>query len=480
MKVLFASAEVAPYSKTGGLADVAGALPLALSPSLEHISVITPLYQDIDQTRFSLIPIGQAGQVRLGADLIPYQLYKDGDIENNLEVIFIENEELFGRKGIYTTPDGEGFSDNNQRFFFFQLVILDLLKSGRIEADILHCNDHHTGLLPALIKFYAIKISTIFTIHNFLYHGHFGYEDEMFLPSGFMDSLHKTQWGNFSALLSALDEADLINTVSPGYAKELLAGNDLDTNSFAHVLAAGDRLSGIVNGIDTSYWNPELDTLIPFNYTEQTLDRKKLNKLELLKQCGLDQDLERPLIGLVSRLVENKGFPLIVQVVGEMVKLGACFVFLGSGDPKIVEQLNQLQILYPESVAFQHGYNEPMAHLIEAGSDLFLMPSRFEPCGLNQLYSLQYGTVPLVNRTGGLSDTVTEYSEAKGTGFLMNAYDLGELRSAMHRAINLFKDTPRWLALTRRGMAQDWSWDSSAADYIKLYKSIERRGHEEV
>jgi len=479
MRVLFASAEVTPYSKTGGLADVAGALPLALAPHVDEISVISPLYADVIKKSFDLSPTGITGDILMGKDRLSYAIHKDAGGDKKVSFLFIENTEFFGRDGIYTTPDGEGFVDNNRRFFFYQLVILDLLKKQLIPADILHCNDHHTGLLPGLLKFNNLSIATIFTIHNFLYHGHFGAEDTPLLPVGFADTLNKTQWNNHSALLSGIDEADLVNTVSPGYAEELLKGIDLDSNSFAHVLAAADKFSGIVNGIDTKEWNPEHDPLIPHSYSFNDTAAKRLNKAALLSQFHLDTDLDRPLFGSVSRLVENKGFPLIIEVVDEMVKLGACFVFLGSGDPKIATRLTELATRYPGSVAFHQGYSEALAHLIEAASDVFLMPSRFEPCGLNQLYSLRYGTLPLVNQTGGLSDTVSEVQMSSGTGFVMASYDINELRSAMHRAINLYQLHDEWQNAMRRGMTQDWSWDKSAKEYLYLYQRLER-GHNET
>lgn len=474
MKILFASAEVAPYSKTGGLADVAGALPGALRQLGDEVTVITPLYADIDKTKFTIKSTNIRGSVLLGSEPYQYELYEDVDRSAGFPILFVKNSKWFDRTGIYTTPDGQGFHDNNQRFFFYQLVILDLIKQKILDVDLLHCNDHHTGLLPALFKAEEIDIPSIFTIHNFLYHGHFSKDESLLLPAHLVERLKFTQWDNHSALLTAIDEADAINTVSPGYAEELLQGIDLDVNSYAHVLAAGDRLSGIVNGIDIGYWNPEKDTHIPHHYSHEDLAGKQLNKKELLEQSGLAPDLDRPLFGLISRLVENKGFPLIMKVVNDMVKQGARFVFLGSGDPAISAGLTELSLRYPEWVAFHHGYNEPLAHLIEAGADIFLMPSRFEPCGLNQLYSLRYGTIPLVNATGGLADTVSEVEDDKGTGFLMQAYTVEELRSAMLRAMNLYREPERWKALMLRGMRQDWSWESSAGEYHQLYQSLER------
>ena len=475
MDLLFASAEVAPYSKTGGLGDVAGALPPALQNQLASVTVISPLYADINKDAFQIRSTPISGQVTLGTDIYTYTLHSAPISSALPRFVFIENEHYFGRRGIYTTSDGEGFSDNNQRFFFFQLVILDLLERNLLQADIVHCNDHHTALLPLLLKHAGLNIRTLFTIHNFLYHGHFSPEDAQLLPKGLVDLLKQTQWANYSALLEGIDHADRVNTVSPGYASELLRGVDIDVHSFAHILAAGDKFSGIVNGIDTKIWDPGQDPYLTSHYNRNDLQGKQANKQQLLIQCGFDADPSAPLFGSISRLVENKGFPLILEVIEEFVNQAVRFIFLGNGSPGIAQQLSDLSRRYPRQVYFHEGYSEALAHLIEAGSDIFLMPSRFEPCGLNQLYSLRYGTVPLVNRTGGLADTVTEVPEHQSTGFIMDAYKVSELRLAMLRALDAFRDTRTWLERIQRGMAQDWSWDRSALEYLKIYQALEGR-----
>ena len=471
MKVLFVSAEVAPYSKAGGLADVAGSLPPALHAYTDSIQILTPLYGQVNRSKYSIITTEISGTVKFGKASIAYQIHRGQVPGSEVVCLFVECDQFYARPGIYTEANGEGFPDNNERYFFFQLVILDLLLTKQLSVDILHCNDHHTGLLPALVKAFDLPIKTIFTIHNFLYHGHFSAEDIPLLPAAVADAFTKTQWDNYSALLEAIDHSDVINTVSPGYASELIQGINVDEHSFKHIQAATDKFSGIVNGIDIEYWSPEKDAFTPFHFNSENLDGKWKNKQALLEETGLGSDLRAPLIGSISRLVENKGFPLIVELLEEFVARGVKFIFLGSGAPEIADQLKSAQTKYPDHIAFDDGFNEPLAHLIESGSDMFLMPSRFEPCGLNQLYSLRYGTIPIVHRTGGLGDTVQDWQPDSGTGFVFEPYDINALRIAMNRAVDTFESKQQWSALMRRAMAEDYSWDQSAKHYLNLYKS---------
>lgn len=471
MNVAFVSAEVAPYSKAGGLADVAGSLPQALVPYVTAMQVITPLYGQIDRPKFGIIPTGIEGSITFDQLAIPYTIHHQSDASSRVETWFVECDQYFGRPGIYTAADGQGFADNNLRYFFFQLVVLDLLKKNHLKVNILHCNDHHTGLLPGLLKTVGLQIKSIFTIHNFLYHGHFSAAESTLLPKPLLSQLSKTQWGNYSALLEGIDHADAVNTVSPGYAHDLLRGDNLDEPSHKHILAAQSKFTGIVNGIDTKYWNPEIDPYTPFTFSINDLSGKLKNKQELQQRNGLDVLADMPLFGSISRLVENKGFPLIIDLLDDYVEQGAQFIFLGSGDQDIANQLREASLRHPGKIAFKDGFNEPLAHLIEAGSDLFLMPSRFEPCGLNQLYSLRYGTIPIVHQTGGLGDTVQNWEMGQGTGFVFEPYESGMLRAAMDRALDTFKLKGEWSGLIHRAMSKDFSWDQSARQYFRIYKS---------
>ena len=469
MNILFVSAEVAPYSKAGGLADVAGSLPQALAPYVDSIQVLSPLYSQIDQIKHDIRPTSITGEITLGKKIIPYSLYRTTDIDGQTQIGFIKCEQFYGRDGIYTESDGEGFADNNQRYIYFQLVVLDLISKGNLQVDVLHCNDHHTGLLPLMVKAMKRKIKTVFTIHNFLYHGHFSTDEAALLPGQTDTFLTKTQWGNYSALLEGIDHSDIVTTVSPGYALELLNGLNVDQHSLTRIRSRESNFSGIVNGIDTNYWSPELDQFTPSYFSKSDLTGKIKNKEVLLAKVGLSPDTAAPLLGSISRLVENKGFPLINVVLDEFVKLGAKFIFLGSGSPEISEQLRKASRKHPQHIAFEDGFNESLAHLIEAGCDMFLMPSRFEPCGLNQLYSLRYGTIPIVHHTGGLGDTVEPWSPDSGTGFVFEPYGINELRRTMKHALKVFESRADWIALMERAMSKDFSWDQSAKQYLHLY-----------
>ncbi len=471
MNVLFVSAEVTPFSKAGGLADVAGSLPQALAHHVASIQVITPLYGQIDSEKHSIISTSYQGSVALGNKRYPYTLYTTTPTDGEIQTWFVKNDQFFQRQGIYTEANGNGFEDNNLRYFFFQLVVLDILKRELFNIDLLHCNDHHSGLLPGLIKASGLPTHSVFTIHNFLYHGHFSKEELELLPDNFQTLCTPTQWNNFSALLEGIDHSQKVTTVSPGYAQELLAGENIDTHSHEHILAAQSKFSGIVNGIDHDYWNPEKDLYTPFHFSKDRMDGKLKNKFELLKQCGLDYHQDVPIIGSISRLVENKGFPLILELLDDFADR-AQFVFLGSGDPVLTEQLSAASQKYPDRIAFDAGFNEPLAHLIEAGSDIFLMPSRFEPCGLNQLYSLRYGTIPIVHKTGGLGDTVIPFRANEGTGFVFEPYSLESLRTSLETALETFTDKKQWAGLMARAMEQDYSWSRSALQYYRLYTSI--------
>jgi starch synthase len=320
-----------------------------------------------------------------------------------------------------------------------------------------------------MMKAKQLKVKTIFTIHNFLYHGHFSEEEISLLPESTEAQLTKTQWDNYSALLEGIDHSDIVTTVSPGYALELLEGLNVDEHSLIRIQAVKSKFSGIVNGIDTKYWSPSSDEYTPFHFSKDDLLGKRKNKEALLTKVGLSPDLDAPLLGSISRLVENKGFPLINDLLDEFVELGAKFIFLGSGSPEISDQLRKASERHPQHIAFDDGFNEPLAHLIEAGSDMFLMPSRFEPCGLNQLYSLRYGTIPIVHRTGGLGDTVEPWTTDSGTGFVFEPYDVNELRKAMKLALEVYQSRTVWLTLMRRAMSMDFSWDQSAKQYLQLY-----------
>ncbi len=474
MNILFCAAEATPFSKAGGLADVAGALPKALVAAGHDCTVITPYYRTVKKGSYPSESTGISGSMLVGDRLISYDLLEwHDDTPGAPRFLFLRADDFFDREGIYTDDSGEGYSDNNKRYIYYQMVIADLLRNGLLKCDVLHCNDHHTALLPVLLSSLKKPIPTLLTVHSFIYQGQFSLDEAELLPADVQDLLTLESKGDhYNALKEGVRQASHVNTVSPGYADELLDGLWIEP-SFAGILRErGDAFNGILNGIDTPYWNPATDPYLSNHYNAEALDGKSVIKQALQEKCGLAQRTDAPLFGSISRLVENKGFNLIIEVVPEFVEIGVQFVFLGSGDRKIRDALNDLARRFPQQVSFNEGYNEPLAHEIEAGADMFLMPSQIEPCGLNQMYSLRYGTIPIVYRTGGLIDTVEDWDGSNGTGFLFTDYDDEALAKAMVRAIDLFVEPESWKKIVVQAMQQDNSWARIAREYVAIYTKI--------
>jgi starch synthase len=403
----------------------------------------------------------------------------EGTLDGDVPVFFIDKPSYFDRPQLYQTPDGEDFLDNSERFIFFSRGVLEAVKALGLKPQVLHCNDWQTGLVPVYLKTLyradeALKgAATVFSVHNLGYQGVFWHLDmpstgldwDLFTPDGI------EFYGNINFLKGGLMFADLINTVSKTYAKEI------QTEEFGHGLDGvlryrADRLYGIVNGIDYGVWNPATDPHIPAKYSPGHLEGKAACKKSLQEEMGLPAKGLTPLIGIVSRLASQKGFDLLVEAMAKLMDLGLQFAILGSGDPVYHEALEKAASRYPEQVGLKLGFDEGLAHRIEAGSDMFLMPSRYEPCGLNQLYSLKYGTVPVVRATGGLEDTIVNYSEAKGTGtgFKFRSYSAAALVRAVQKACGVYADRRAWGRLMERAMAQDFSWDASARAYEEIYR----------
>ena len=477
MKILFAAAEVAPFSKVGGLADVAGALPAELAASGTGVQIVSPLYSFIDRQKYAIESIGIPGSVRLGLTSHPYEIAKCVNSQEPwLECLFVINEYYYSREGIYTRADGEGFEDNTDRFFFFQKVIVDLIIRGILNPDIIHVNDHHTALIPFLLHNRKIDIPALLTVHNFQYQGHFSVAESGMLGPNDRAELKAnsaTESENYNALEIGIRYSQHTNTVSPTYASELLEQSQMSFGLHDVLLKYSEQFSGILNGADYSYWNPQVDQLIPYNYSRADMTGKLKNKQALAERCNLPFNPDIPIIGSVSRLVESKGFDLILAIMGRLLSLPVQMVFLGTGQPEYQELLSKWAGKYPDKISFTTAYDEPLAHLIEAGSDLFLMPSKFEPCGLNQIYSLRYGTAPIVHFTGGLADTVQNWDGNMGNGFVFDNYDSETLLATIHQAVNVYQNFPnQWNNLRENAMSVDYSWEKSAAAYRKLYQQL--------
>jgi starch synthase len=487
LNILFVSSEVEPFAKTGGLADVSSALPQAIKDLGHEIRIIMPKYKSVEERKFRLHEV-----LRLKEIDVPFgQETEKASVKScilanttaKIQVYFLANESLFNRSGLYVDSEThKDYEDNDKRFIFFCRGVLETLRRLGWQPDIIHCNDWQTGLIPAYVKttyrgdrFFA-TVKTIFTIHNMAFQGSFPRSsfpkthlpDYLFSPDGV------EFYGNFNFLKSALVYADIITTVSEKYALEIQSSDEYGCGMSSILQKRKSDLYGILNGIDYSIWNPEIDNLIPQKYDARNLDGRSTNKIELLRKFKLEHRENTPVIGCISRLTEQKGFDLIGQIADDFLKLDVQFVLLGTGEKKYHDLFEAVQKRYPQKVGVYLGFNNDLAHLIEAGSDMFLMPSRYEPCGLNQMYSLRYGTIPIVHATGGLDDTIEDYNpeSGNGTGFKFSRYDATELLRAIERSIAVYANRPVWRKMMKQAMQKDFSWESSARKYISLYKSV--------
>ena len=475
MKILFVSAEMSPFAKTGGLADVAGSLPKALAEMGHDVRAVMPRYGmikgDFDYVTDFAVRIDQSIETCvIRKTEIPY-MYKNK--KKNLKIYFTDSYRFFDREGIY------GHFDDAERFVFFCKAVLEMLPRINFKPDIIHCNDWHTGPICLLLKekyrfndFYK-NMATLFTIHNLEYQGHFSSHVINLLNCDFdiFTSEKAEFYGMFNFMKTGLVYADIINTVSKVYAEEIKTpqyGERLE----GLLQKRSEDLFGIVNGIDYDEFNPLTDSDIAKNYSIDNIADKKANKTALQKEMGLPcRDV--PLISLISRLSGQKGLNLIIDRIDDMLSKDIQFVLLGTGDEYYHDQFRMIASRYPERIAVHLGFNPQLAQLIYAGSDMFLMPSRFEPCGLGQLISLRYGTIPIVRATGGLAETTIDYDSdnENGNGFSFAGFSSDEMLDAIDRAISVYNNRPdEWRTLIRRAMELDYSWDSSAKQYENLYK----------
>ena len=479
MDILFASSEAHPLVKTGGLADVAGSLPRAIRNLRHDIRVIIPAYQQILQQADSLTlaahlePEGVDTPVRLLAGRLP---------GSTVKLYLVDSPVHFDRPGNpYTSAGGDPWPDNAARFATFCRAIQAVAENAAGldgQPQVVHCNDWQTGLVPPLLAAQAQRPATVFTIHNLAYQGLFDWDtfEALNLPADFWSSEAMEFHDHFSFIKGGLVFADWLTTVSPTYASEI------QTTEFGYGLEGlishrKHNLTGIVNGVDYSVWNPGKDTQIPVQYNARCLFHKMENKRALQEHFGLPVDNSRPLFAVISRLVEQKGIDLILDIVPELVARDAQLVILGSGDPLIESAIGKAIADWPLHIAAFLGYDEALAHHIEAGADIFLMPSRFEPCGLNQIYSQRYGTVPIVRHTGGLADTVVDTTpetleNRTATGFSFTATTATALLAAVTRALQYYRDPETWQQIITSGMKQDFSWKRSAERYLDLYTHI--------
>jgi len=476
-KVLYISSEAFPLIKTGGLADVAGSLPVALQKQDQDVRLLLPAYPEVLTKIKKHKILTKTTYYNLSVNIIETRLPG-----SKISVLLVDCAAMLDRQGgPYTDYHGQPWSDNALRFSVFCHAAVDIaLNKFKInwQPDIVHCNDWQSGLVPALLSLHKPRPATVFTIHNLAYQGVFEQQTffDLHLPQELWHIDGLEFYNQLSFIKGGLAYADKITTVSPNYAQEILEpeysyGLDGLLNHRKKVL------SGIINGIDEKHWNPGTDNFLFQKYNRRSLEKKSLNKTALQKELGLPMDKSIPMLGMVSRLVEQKGLDIILQCLDDVLTLPLQIVVLGTGELHYETLLLDYAQKYPEKINIIIGYNEALAHRIEAACDLYLMPSTFEPCGLNQLYSLKYGTLPIVTRVGGLADTVRDASEKninnkEANGFTLKEKSPAALLSTIKKALSVHQQPEIWKQLQQTAMKGDFSWQTSASQYVALYQQL--------
>jgi starch synthase len=502
LRCLFAASEVAGFAKTGGLADVAGSLPNALAERGVDMAVILPLYRCVRTDAAALEPTDFSFTVSFGAQQFSSRLWRSKLPGSTVPVYLVEQADFFERddpalgRGIYQFTGADGvradYADNSLRYAFFSRAVLEAIRLLNFWPDVLHINDWQTGLVPVYLReIYRQstrhelrqrydKVRTLCTIHNLAYQGVFAQQELPILdmPWRLFNYEALEFYGRINFLKAGIVFADLLNTVSPMYAREIQTPY-FGCGLHGVLLQRTRDLCGIVNGVDYKEWNPAGDRFLTAHYDPGSVTRGKAAcKAALQKALGLEVHPAAPLLGMVSRLVAQKGVDLLMEAAPALLSQGVQLAILGQGDSAYQRALSALQIKHRGQVAVEVRQNEALAHQIEAGADIFLMPSQFEPCGLNQLYSLKYGTIPVIRATGGLANTVVDandrtLADGSATGFVFIPPAAAEFIEAVHRALDTYRNRPQtWLALQQTGMRQDWSWNRSAGEYEKLYRRL--------
>lgn len=472
LKVAFISAEVAPLAKVGGLADVAGALPIALKKAGVDVRVIMPKYSIVDTKKYKLKKIATQISIDFDSEKKLINIWQCKLPNSQTLVYLIENKEYFGKGGVYPSPDASsnGSRHEVERFGFLSQSAISIFPHLKWQPKIVHCQDWHVGITPLLIKKSnnkkINKLKTLATIHNLAYQG--WYDKKIIAKLFNLSEKIFSEKKSVSTLRQAILNADLLNTVSEKYAKEILTkefGCDLEND-----LKKRKRdLKGIVNGIDLNFFNPEKDKFIKAKYSIKNINSKKpINKLDLQKLGKLPQDKNIPLIGIVTRLAEQKGFDIFLPIIEDLLKQNLQIIILGTGDKNYEEKLKKLAKKYPTKLSANIKFDAGFAQKIYAGSDIFLMPSRFEPCGLGQMIAMRYGTLPIVRKTGGLADTVKNMK----TGFVFKKYSDQAFLKAIQSALKTYQKKSKWDKMIKQAMKQDFSWNASAEKYIELYKKL--------
>jgi starch synthase len=484
LSILMVAAEAHPLAKVGGLADVLGALPKALVGLGHDVRIALPHYKSIKsvKTRTEKVPGVDRVEITLGGVTRVFGVRKTRLPGAPVGVILLANDDLFGRDGIYTDPaTGKDFPDNAERFVFFSRAALAAVEAMGWQPDVIHCHDYQTGFVPAWLKTAdwpagSLKgAGTVYTIHNLAYQGVYpgevgraaGFGEELLRPMGALEF-----YGNVNMMKAGIVFADTVTTVSPTYAKEI------QTTEFGYGLEGVLRsraadVRGILNGADYGVWDPAVDKLIPSKYSRDSMAGKAVCRRHLVERSGLKAEAGMPLVGMVSRMVDQKGFDIVMEAMDAIMGLGVNLVVLGTGEKRYQDSLSSYAKRFRGRISVNVGFDEELAHMIEAGCDMFLMPSKYEPCGLNQLYSMRYGTIPIVRRTGGLADSVWDYDGTeRSTGFAFEDYSARALVGAVERAAKTFASRDLWQRLVDQAMAQDFSWERSARTYQETYAAM--------
>jgi starch synthase len=485
LKILLASSEVVPFAKTGGLADVCGALPIELAKLGHEVTVIMPAYRKVRQCGQEISDTGIRFEVPIGSQVVEGRYLRSHLPGSDVPVFLVDQPLYFDRDELYREA-GRDYKDNCERYVFFCRAAMESIRLLDLNVDLIHANDWQTGLIPAYQKIeyenapgYE-QIATLLTIHNMAYQGQFWHWDMLLtgLDWKYFNWRQMEYYGDLNLLKTGIVFADSLNTVSPRYAEEIQSST-LGCGLEGVLSHRRNVLSGIINGVDYTIWNPATDPHLAANYTPAQWQQGKATcKAALQIEMGLPDAPQVPLVGMVGRLADQKGFDLVAQVIMEWVlKSDAQWAILGTGEPQYHALFRDLSAEFPSKVAAKLTFSDALAHRIEAGCDLFLMPSRYEPCGLNQLYSLKYGAVPVVHATGGLADTIADASaeniaSGRANGFAFDRYETAALDHALDRACRTFAhDKPLWNQLVETGMNQDWSWAESARKYVELYET---------
>jgi starch synthase len=475
--------EAVPFAKTGGLADVAGALPRFLQSLGCDVKMMMPYYRMVKESGPPLQYLGQEVEVPMGDEVLKADIYK-GQLNQNIPVYLIGRDEFFDRGNLYGTPRGDYF-DNAERFIFFSKAALLSCQFLSLSPEIIHHHEWQTGLIPAYLRSIyrsdplLSQTATLFTIHNIAYQGIFkkekfgltGLPAEMYSPEGI------EFWERINFMKAGIVYADVINTVSQKYAEEIQSA-EYGYGLEGILAKRKEDLFGILNGVDYQDWNPSHDPYLAAPYDPNDLSGKKKCKKDLLKTFRLPASLmSSPLLGIISRLADQKGFDLLAEILDELFNLDIGLILLGTGEQKYHDLFQQVAQRHPQKAGVRIAYDDRLAHQIEAGADFFLMPSKYEPCGLNQIYSLKYGTIPIVRSTGGLDDTIVNYDPVtgKGNGFKFTHYNAQEFLNQIKVAIGFYSQPEHWKQLLRNAMAEDFSWQRSAGSYFQLYQKAMKK-----